>query len=217
MNVLLVGPPGAGKGTQAAILEARTGMKHIASGDLLRGAMQEQTALGLQARSFVDRGELVPDDLVIELIRERIGRADCSGGVLFDGFPRTIDQAGVLEDLLATQGLTLAAVIYLNVPREVLLKRIVGRIVCRGCYASYNVYYAPSRTEGICDLCRDNLYERSDDNWETARHRLDVYMEQTLPLIDYYRTRQLLLEIDGNLRMENVTEDMVAGLQRRMS
>ena len=215
MHVLLVGPPGAGKGTQAHVLEARTGIKHVASGDLLRWAIRAQSPLGQQAGAYVDRGALVPDELVVELIRERIGRPDCTAGVILDGFPRTRDQTRVLEQMLATQDQAIAAVIYLNAPRDVLLKRIAGRLVCHGCQASYNIYYAPSRAEGICDLCRDGLYERSDDKWATARHRLEVYLQQTLPMIAYYRERRLLHEIDATGHIDTVTEQVLTHLQLR--
>ena len=181
MNLLLVGPPGAGKGTQAKALQRQTGLKHVASGDLLRTAIQEQNALGVQAAAYVARGELVPDALVVDLIRTRIAQPDGATGIILDGLPRTVAQAQVLERMLEGQGQTIAAAIYLTAPRDMLLKRIAGRLVCRGCQASYNIYYAPSRHEGVCDLCRDSLIERADDTWETARHRLDVYLQQTLP------------------------------------
>ena len=214
MNVLLIGPPEAGKGTQAKRLEASSGLTHVASGDLLRRAIREQSALGLQARSYVDRGKLVPDELVVMLIQERMTRPDCAAGMILDGFPRTLEQASTLERMLAQHQQTIRAVIYLTAPREVLLKRIAGRVVCRSCQASYNIYYSPSRAEGICDLCRDQLVERSDDNWATARHRLDVYLEQTLPLIDYYRARNLWHEIDANAHIDLVNERLTAALQR---
>ena len=217
MNLLLVGPPGAGKGTQAKALERQLGHKQVASGDFLRQAIREQSALGLQAARFVERGELVPNALVVDLIRARIGQPDCATGVILDGFPRTVAQAQVLEHMLAGQGQTIAAAIYLTAPRDVLLKRIAGRIVCRGCQASYNLYYAPSRHEGVCDLCRDTLYERADDTWETVRHRLDVYLQQTLPMIAYYRAQNLLQEINGSGAIEAVTERLVAQLPLRGS
>src|SRR3712207_3584903 len=198
MNVILVGPPGAGKGTQAKALEARSGLKHIASGDLLRKAMREQTELGVIARSYVDKGELVPNDVVIGMIIERIAEPDCASGVIFDGFPRTVEQAAALEKVLMEHGQMIDAVIYLTAPRDILLKRIAGRMTCRNCQASYNIYYSPPREEGVCTRCGDDLYERSDDNWATATHRLDVYFRQTLPMIDHYRQRAMLNEIDGN-------------------
>lgn len=217
MNVILVGPPGAGKGTQAKALEARMGLKHIASGDLLRRAMREQTELGLVARSYVDKGELVPDDVVIEMIIERIYQPDCTAGVIFDGFPRTAEQATALEKTLLEHGQTIDAVIYLTAPRDILLKRIAGRMTCRNCQASYNIYYSPPREEGTCNRCGDELYERSDDNWATATHRLDVYLHQTLPMIEHYREIGMLHEVDGNYYIETVTERLAARLERQQA
>lgn len=213
MNVILVGPPGAGKGTQAKALEARLGLKHIASGDLFRRAMREETEQGLLARSYVDRGELVPDEVVIKMIVERLDQPDCAVGVIFDGFPRTKEQASVLQRTLEEHGQSIDAVIYLTAPRDILLKRIAGRVTCRGCQASYNIYYSPPREENICDRCGDELYERSDDNWDTAKHRLDVYMRQTLPLIDHYRGLGMLHEVDGNYYIEAVTERLANELR----
>jgi adenylate kinase len=217
MNVILVGPPGAGKGTQAKALEARTGLKHVASGDLFRRAMREETELGLIARSYVDRGELVPDAVVIGMILERIFQADCAAGVIFDGFPRTREQARALEQALEEHGQAIDAVIYLTAPRDILLKRIAGRVTCRNCQASYNIYYSPPREEGQCDRCGDEVYERSDDNWATAKHRLDVYLRQTYPLIEHYRELNILHEINGDDYIEYVTERLVAELDNYKS
>lgn len=215
MNVILVGPPGAGKGTQAKALESRVGLKHIASGNLLRQAMRDQTELGVMARAYVDKGELVPNEVVIKMIIERISQPDCSNGVIFDGFPRTHEQAQALETMLKEHGQTIDAVIYLTAPRDILLKRIAGRMTCRNCSASYNIYYSPPREEGICNWCGDELYERSDDNWATATHRLDVYLRQTLPMIEHYREIGMLHEIDGNYYIESVTDRLVADLEMR--
>ncbi len=212
MNVILVGPPGAGKGTQAKVLETQTGLKHIASGELFRSAMREETDLGLTARSYVDRGELVPDAVVINMILERIFKPDCAAGVIFDGFPRTKEQARALEQSLKEHGQTIDAVIYLTAPRNILLKRIAGRVTCRTCQASYNIYYSPPREEGLCDRCGDEVYERSDDNWATAKHRLDVYLNQTMPMVDHYRELSMLHEINGDNYIEYVTERLVAEL-----
>ncbi len=212
MNVILVGPPGAGKGTQAAVLEEKTKLKHIASGELFRQHMLNETALGLQARSYVARGELVPDDIVIGMILDRVFQPDCEAGVIFDGFPRTKEQAHALEHALQEHHQALDAVIFLNAPRDVLLKRIVGRQTCRICQASYNIYYTPPHEEGICNLCGGVLYTRLDDNMETARHRLDVYFQQTMPLIEYYRACGLLHEVDGYGDIHEVTARLVQEL-----
>ncbi len=197
MNVILVGPPGAGKGTQAALLEENTHLKHVASGDLFRQHLRHQTELGLAAKSYMDRGDLVPDDIVIGMILDRVFQPDCEAGVIFDGFPRRKEQADALQTALESHNKTLDAVIFLNAPRDVLLKRIVGRQTCRICQTPYNIYYTPPREEAICDVCGGALYTRSDDNMETARHRLDVYYEQTMPLIEHYRTMGLVREVDG--------------------
>lgn len=212
MNVILVGPPGAGKGTQAKALEARTGLKHIASGDLFRRAMREETELGLLARSYVDRGELVPDEVVIGMILERIFQPDCAAGVIFDGFPRTKEQARALEASLQEHGQKIDGVIYLTAPRHILLRRIAGRVTCRSCQASYNIYYSPPKEENVCDRCGDEVYERSDDNWSTAKHRLDVYLKQTLPMIEHYRELNMLHEVNGDDYIEYVTERLASEL-----
>ncbi|GAC1384345.1 MAG: adenylate kinase [Herpetosiphon sp.] len=212
MNVILVGPPGAGKGTQAKYIQKRMGLLHIASGDLLRKAMSDETALGLEARAYVDRGELVPDKLVISMILERIFEPDCARGVIFDGFPRTKDQAIALADMLREHNRKIDAVVFLNVPRDILLKRIAGRQTCRTCQKVYNLYYFPPRDEDLCDDCGGELYQRSDDNMATARHRLDVYFQQTMPLIEHYRAQGLLHEIDGNTYVEYVTDRLTAEL-----
>ncbi|WP_026369827.1 adenylate kinase [Kallotenue papyrolyticum] len=212
MNVVLVGPPGAGKGTQAAALEEKTKLKHIASGELFRQHMRDETELGKLARTYVDRGELVPDDIVITMILERIFQPDCEHGVILDGFPRTKEQAAALERALEEHQQKIDAVIFLNAPRDVLLKRIVGRQTCRNCQTPYNIYYSPPREEGVCDLCGGDLYTRSDDNMETARHRLEVYLQQTAPLIEHYRALGLLHEVDGLGDIHEVTARLVREL-----
>jgi len=212
MDVILVGPPGAGKGTQATVLEEKTGLTHIASGELLRHHMREETKLGVLARSYVDRGALVPDNVVIRMILERVLQPDCEAGVILDGFPRTIDQAHALMKALQERGRTIDAVILLNAPRDVLLKRIVGRQTCRTCQISYNLYYAASHKAGICDACGDSLYTRSDDTIQTARQRLEIYFQQTMPLIEHYRTIGLLHEVDGLGNIHEVTRRLVQKL-----
>lgn len=209
MNVILVGPPGAGKGTQAAVLEEKTDLKHVASGELFRQHLREETELGLAARSYIDRGDLVPNDVVIGMILDRVFQADCEKGVIFDGFPRTKEQADALAEALAEHQQTIDAVIFLNAPRDVLLKRIVGRQTCRMCQTPYNLYYSPPQEEGICDECGGDLYTRSDDNMQTAQHRLDVYFQQTAPLIEHYRTLGLLHEVDGLGDIHQVTVRLV--------
>lgn len=213
MDVILLGPPGAGKGTQAAMLVERAGIVHVSSGDLFRAALRDGTEVGLRAKSYMDKGELVPDEVVIDMIMERISQPDCEKGVLFDGFPRTADQARALEAMLNQRGRHIDAVIYFSVPDDVLIKRIAGRQTCKNCGAVFNLYFHPTKVEGICDVCgSDQLYQRSDDTVETAQNRLSVYFEQTLPLIDFYRGQGLLHEIDGQQEMEAVTTSMMQAL-----
>lgn len=212
MNVILLGPPGAGKGTQAKTLADRTGLAHVASGDLFRVALREGSELGLLAQSYMDRGELVPDEVVVQMILERIVQTDCANGVIFDGFPRNRDQATALESALVAQQTRIDTVLYLQVPDEVLLKRVAGRQTCKTCGSTYNIYYFPSRRSGTCDSCGGRLYQRSDDSFETAQHRLDVYFAQTMPLIEYYRLQGHLHEIDGQVGIEVVTETMLRAL-----
>ena len=212
MDVILLGPPGAGKGTQALAIEQQIGLTHISSGDLFRAAIKQGTPLGVQAQRFMSRGELVPDDLVIRMIVERVGRADCDDGVLFDGFPRTATQALALDTALAEHGRQIDYVLFLDVPNEVLLRRIGGREICAGCGAIHNSYYFPARRPGVCDSCGGQLYQRNDDTLETARYRLEVYFAQTLPLIDYYRRAGKLVQLDGQRDIAQVTEAMLEAL-----
>lgn len=211
-NVILLGPPGAGKGTQAKTLADRTSLTHVASGDLFRAALREGTELGMLAKSYMDRGELVPDEVVIGMILERIKVPDCAAGVIFDGFPRTIDQAQALGEALEREGSAINAVLFLSVPQQVLLRRIAGRQTCRTCGMTYNIYYFPSLRAGVCDACGGKLYQRSDDAMETAQHRLDVYFAQTMPLIAYYQRQGILHEVDGQREIALVTEAMLQAL-----
>lgn len=212
MNVILLGPPGAGKGTQAKTLAETTGLVHVSSGDLFRAALSEGTELGMRARHYMDRGELVPDGVVIDMILERIANPDCAQGVIFDGFPRTVDQATALEEALKQHNKQLDRVIYMGVPGEVLIKRIAGRRTCKSCGAIFNVHYFPPQQEDVCDVCGGELYQRSDDTEETAQNRLDVYFKQTSPLIEHYRGQGNLREVDGQQEIGQVTEAMVAAL-----
>jgi len=219
MDVILLGAPGAGKGTQAKVLEEHTGLMHVASGDLFRAALREGTELGMLAKSYMDRGALVPDEIVIRMIAERIEQPDCADGVIFDGFPRTRDQACALERTLAQQNRRIDHALYLNVPSTMLIRRIVGRQLCRTCGSIHNIYYFPSQRPNICDACGGRLYQRSDDTAETVQHRLEIYFAQTMPLIEYYRTRGMLIEVDGRSEIAQVADMMIAalGLKQRVA
>jgi len=200
MDIVLMGPPGVGKGTQAVMLADRTGLSHLASGDLFRMNIRDETELGLMAKAFVDRGELVPDRIVIDMVLDRLLGPEGIGGTLLDGFPRTLAQARELSARLASadggrRGID--AVVLLTAPRQTLLRRIVGRQTCRICQSPFNIFYSPTRVEAACDVCGGDLHTRSDDNMETARHRLDVYDQQTQPLADFYGAAGVLLEVDG--------------------
>jgi adenylate kinase len=212
MNVILLGPPGAGKGTQAAMLAEKTNLVHVSSGDLFRAALRDETPLGLKAKEYMDRGDLVPDDVVIGMIQERISQPDCATGVIFDGFPRTAEQGRALEQALAEQNQQIDSVIYIGVPQNILTERIVGRRTCQSCGAVFNVYSNPPKLEGICDVCGGTLYQRRDDTVETVQNRLDVYFQQTTPLIEYYREKGILHEIDGQQDIAAVTNAMVAAI-----
>jgi len=213
MRIVLLGPPGAGKGTQAQTLRQTFGIPHISTGDLLRQAVREETALGKQARSYMDKGELVPDDLVTAMVAERLQQADCAPGFLLDGFPRTIAQADALAAELARSGRKLDGVVSLMVVRADLVERLSGRRVCRECGAMYHERFEPSKKAGVCDRCQGALYQRSDDNAETVNSRLSVYERSTAPLLAYYRGRSLLYEIDGNGTPEEVRQRILNTLK----
>ena len=204
--VILLGPPASGKGTQAARLKEYLGVPHIASGDLFRYNLKNETALGLKAKEYMDRGALVPDDITIGMVLDRLSRPDCEDGALFDGFPRTLPQAKALDEALAEQGEKLDRVLNIQVPDEELVERVSGRRICRTCGEPYHVKYKQPEKEGICDLDGGELYQRDDDKPETVRKRIKVYWEQTSPLIDYYREKGILRDIDGDQPIDEVTE-----------
>lgn len=214
MNAILIGAPGAGKGTQADILTTTHGMKHIASGDLLREAIRKDTPLGRLAKTYMERGDLVPDDIVIRMILERLhaGAGESPNGVIFDGFPRTLEQARALEEAMAESHGSLDAVLYLDVPREILMERLTQRYQCGDCGAIYNWGVNPPRQEGICDRCGAGLYQRMDDNERTVQHRLETYFRQTLPLIRHYEEAGQLLRVDGHQAIGQVTRDILTAL-----
>lgn len=209
MNVVLLGAPGAGKGTQASVLTAELGMVHVASGDLFRRALQEQTELGLLAKSYMEKGGLVPDEVTINMVLERIRKPDCAGGVLFDGFPRTLSQARALDDKLSAEGRAIDRAVYIEVPEEELVKRLSGRWICRNCQTPYHAVSSPPRVAGNCDACGGELYQRADDREETVRERLKVFLSQTLPIVDYYAKQGKLIRVDGNGLIEDVSAVML--------
>jgi adenylate kinase len=214
MNLILLGPPGAGKGTQAKMLVDCYGIPQISTGDILRAAVKDETAMGLRAKSFMDAGGLVPDMVVVGIVRERLQQDDCRGGFILDGFPRTVPQADALEEALVALERPLDAVISLAVDVEALVERLTGRRTCRGCGAGYHISFAPPRVEGVCDACGGELVQRDDDREDTIRRRLEVYHEQTSPLIDYYRRTGLLTEIDGMLPMDDVQGAILSLLRK---
>lgn len=212
MNLILMGPPGAGKGTQADLLVKRFGIPHISTGDMFRSAIQQGTELGLKAKSYMDAGGLVPDEVTIGIVRERLQKDDCKPGFLLDGFPRTTVQADALQRLLEDMGITLDAVLNFKVDRDNLLRRLSGRLVCRQCGVSYHAEFSPPANDRVCDRCQGEVYQRSDDVGATVEKRLSVYEEQTAPLIAYYAQAGLLRDIDGEQDVDKVFSDIVQGL-----
>jgi len=204
MRLVLLGPPGAGKGTQAERLAKELNLPHVASGDLFRENLMNDTELGLMAKTYMDKGKLVPDDVTIAMVRDRLQRPDCQRGVILDGFPRTATQALGLDTMLADMGHSLDGVIYLSAPDEELVRRLSGRFLCRQCQTPYHTVFNPPCREGVCDACGGALYQRDDDKPETVRARLKVYRQQTAPLIDYYRQAGLLVEVGGVGDIETV-------------
>jgi len=202
--VVLIGPPGAGKGTQSAILENEMGLKRVASGDLFRENLVKGTPMGVQAKSYMDRGELVPDDITVAMIRERLTRSDCQKGAILDGFPRTLPQAYSLDRMLGMAGRRINIAISISVPDEVIMERMTGRRVCRAHGHVYHVTFNPSKDPQICDIDGSELYQRDDDKEDTVRNRLYVYYKQTAPLIGYYFAKGVLVEMDGNQPIEEV-------------
>lgn len=212
---ILLGAPGAGKGTQATLLSRDLGLPHVSSGDLFREHIRAQTQLGQEARSYLDRGELVPDSITVAMVLNRLSDSDCIPGAILDGFPRTVAQAEALEAALGISGLSIAYVINLHARRETLIQRLSGRWMCRSCGASYHTEFNPPKHAAHCDECGAELYQRQDDSPETVAHRLDVYTRQTAPLQSYYRDRGTLVDIDGERGIDDVCAAMKAALGMR--
>jgi adenylate kinase len=207
--LVLLGGPGAGKGTQAERLSRALGIPQVSTGDLFRENLKKETELGLLAKGYMERGELVPDEVTVGMVRERLARPDASRGVILDGFPRTIAQAEALEALLAELGHRLAVVPNIQVTEDVLLARLAGRWTCRRCGAMYHRLFSPPQEDGVCDKCGGELYQRPDDTPETQKHRIAVYLEQTAPLIDYYREKGLLAEVDGRPGIDQIQAELL--------
>jgi adenylate kinase len=212
--IVLLGPPGVGKGTQAKILAKSTKLVHVSSGDLFRENLKNQTELGKLAKSFMDKGDLVPDGVTISMIRDRITRPDCEAGAILDGFPRTPTQADALETMLSEFGGQVDAVPYITAAEEILVERTSGRWSCRAQGHIYHQKFSPPKMEGICDVDGSELYQRDDDKVETVTKRIRVYIDQTIPLVEYYRKRGKLLEINGMEPVELVTQKMLSALKK---
>ncbi len=212
MRIVLLGAPGAGKGTQGEKLVKKYLFPHISTGDIFRAAIKEGTVLGKQAKEYMDKGELVPDALVVGIVRERLQQPDCREGFLLDGFPRTVGQAEALDKVLAELGAPLTAVISVDVEQGELLERLTGRRVCKACGATYHIKFNQPQVRNVCDKCGGELYQRADDSVETVKQRLEVYCRQTEPLIAYYRDRNLLLAVDGSKEISEVFAGIVAVL-----
>ena len=216
MNLVLMGLPGAGKGTQAEKIVEKYNIPHISTGDMFRAAIKDGTELGLQAKSFMDKGEIVPDEVTIGIVKERLAKDDCRQGFLLDGFPRTVAQAEALDSMLADLERPIDYVINVDVDKEILMERLTGRRICKECGATYHLVFNPPTKEGVCDRCGGELYQRADDNAETVQNRLDVNLAQTKPLLSFYEDKGTLRNINGQQEISVVFQDvekLLGGLQ----
>lgn len=212
MRLILLGPPGAGKGSQATFIKERYNIPHISTGDIFREHLRNQTELGKKAQTYMNKGQLVPDDLTIELVKDRLSQDDVKNGFLLDGFPRNLDQASALTEFLKSRSEKLDAVVNIDVDKNSLVDRITGRRMCKDCKASFHVKNYPSKVDGVCDHCGGELYQREDDKEETVLKRIGVYETETSPLIDYYNQFGIVLNIDGNKKLEEVSAEIFRGL-----
>ncbi len=212
LRAVLLGPPGAGKGTQAVRLVEKYEIPHISTGDIFRKNIKEGTELGKKAQEYMNAGALVPDELVVDLVKDRLQQDDCKNGFLLDGFPRTIFQAEKLDEFLSESNLKMDIVINLKVEKEALIKRLTGRRVCKDCGASYHIVNIPPKKEGVCDICGGELIQRKDDNIETVENRINVYEEQTAPLIGYYKEAGSLVDFDGEASLDEVFDAIVRAI-----
>ena len=214
MQIVLFGPPGAGKGTQAKFLAEEFNVPHISTGDILRENVKKGTALGMKAKSYMDKGELVPDQLLNDLVRSRLEEPDTKKGFLLDGYPRTIPQAKALDEIMDDLNRKLTAVLNIDVGTGALVKRLSGRRICRGCAASYHVSFNPPKVPDTCDTCAGELYQRADDTEDAIKNRLAVYKKQTQPVLDYYKKKGILVDIDGDREIEEVKADAIKALEQ---
>jgi len=212
MFIVFLGAPGAGKGTQASVVAKELKLVHIATGDLFRRAMQEGTELGKMAKSYMDRGTLVPDEVTVQMVLERVAAPDCAAGVIFDGFPRNIVQAKALDEALQKKAKAIDKVVYIRVLEKELVQRLSGRWICRKCQAPYHVVNSPPKVWGKCDRCGGELYQRADDTVETVKKRLDVYFAETAPLINYYTGVGKLVEVEGQGSLDEVSRRIIAAI-----
>jgi len=215
--IILVGAQGSGKGTQAEMLSETLGIPHLASGDLFRKASDEKTELGLKVKVYMDRGELVPDDLTVTMVLGRLAMPDCARGVILDGFPRTVAQAQALDNGLQRAGKQIDIAIYLKVPREELLKRLSGRYICRANQHVYNIYSNPPKVPGVCDIDGSELYQRPDDLGEAVQTRLDIFFNETIQLLDYYGSQHKLAEVNGNQGIDQMQSELLETIQKRQA
>ena len=215
MRLILLGPPGAGKGTQAAGIVEKYKIPHISTGDIFRQNIKEGTELGKKAKEYMDQGLLVPDELTVGLVTDRISQPDCGNGFMLDGFPRNVSQAVQLDAFLKNTGIALDNVITIEVDKEQLVARAVGRRICKSCGATYHIEFNPSKEEGVCDICKGDLYQRADDNEETVSKRIQVYLDETKPLADYYSKVGIIADIDGQQSIDKVFNDIVSALESK--
>ncbi len=213
MRIVLLGPPGVGKGTQASNIVKKYNIPHISTGDIFRANIKEGTELGITAKGYMDKGLLVPDDLVVSIVKDRLTKDDCANGYLLDGFPRTVEQAQALDRELDKMSIKLDKVVNIDADKDVLINRAIGRRICRTCGATYHVNNNPPKEDGICDLDGGELYQRDDDTVETVTTRIQVYQDQTQPLIDYYRNQGLILDIDGTKAIEDILNTIIDALE----
>lgn len=206
MKIVLLGPPGAGKGTQAKSISNRYSIPHISTGDIFRKNISEETPLGIEAKQYIDNGQLVPDEVTINMVKDRLTWEDCKNGYLLDGFPRTVAQAEALQEFLESRDEKLDTALCIEVPSSFILERMTGRRVCLSCGASYHIKFNSPAVDGVCDVCGDNIIQRKDDVEETVKERLDVYERQTQPLIDFYKEKNLLSTVDGTKAINEVFE-----------